>query len=127
MSERPTPDPSDNATLTEVLAAYTDAGFGGSFSAATSGALECHSCGAHVPAGEVAMSSLRRMEGASDPADMVAVVALTCPRCAARGTAVLGLRPAASAEDSDGLSELRDRRSDDVAPANSAPGQAVRD
>ena len=94
---------SEDATLTELLAAYAEGGFGGSFSVAEGAGLECHSCGARFPAAEAEMSSLRRMEVASDPADMVAVVALTCPRCATAGTAVLGFGPAASAEDGDVL------------------------
>ncbi len=118
---------SEDATLTELLAAYAEGGFGGSFSVAEGAGLECHSCGARFPAAEAEMSSLRRMEGASDPADMVAVVALTCPRCATAGTAVLGFGPAASAEDGDVLGALRDRRSDDAAPGNSAPGEVVGD
>ena len=127
MSDRHTPDPSDNVTLIEVLAAYSDGGFDGSFSAVPASELECHACGARFAAHEVDMSSLRRMEGASDPADMVAVVALTCPACRQRGTAVLGFGPAASAEDADVLGALRDRRSDGAAPGNSAPGEAAVD
>src|SRR6478735_1118762 len=107
---------SETSTLTEVLDAYAAGGFGGSFSAAEGARLECHSCGAAFPAAEVAMSSLRRLEGASDPADMVAVVALTCPRCGSQGTTVLGFGPAAAAEDGDVLGALRDHRGDDAAP-----------
>jgi hypothetical protein len=73
------------------------------------------------------MSSLRRMEGASDPGDMMAVVAIECPSCQAQGTLVLGFGPAASAEDSDVLLVLRDFRADDQVPGNSAPGEASGD
>ncbi len=117
-------DSSESTTLTEVLAAYSSGGFDGSFSAYEGTQMECHQCGARFPVSEVKMSSLRRLEGASDPADMVAVVALTCPRCEARGTAVLGFGPAASPEDGDVLGALRDHRSDDAVPGNSAPGEA---
>ena len=117
-------DAGEGTTLTDVLAAYTDGGFDGSFSAHEGTQLECHQCGARVPVSDVKMSSLRRLEGASDPADMVAVVALTCPRCGAQGTAVLGFGPAASPEDGDVLGALRDHRSDDALPGNSAPGEA---
>ena len=127
VTAQPVPNPSDNVTLTEVLAAYADGGFDGSFSAVDGGGLECHSCGGRFPAMEADMSSLRRLEGASDPDDMVAVVALTCPRCATQGTTVLGFGPVASAEDADVLRAIRDRRDDDAAPGNSAPGEAAAD
>jgi len=115
------------ATLTEVLEGYAAGGFTGGFSVADTTALECLTCGEQSPAGDVPMSSLRRLEGASDPDDMVAVVALTCPRCEAQGTLVLGYGPMATAEDSDVLRELRDHRHDSVAPGNSAPGETVGD
>ncbi|MCU1500992.1 MAG: hypothetical protein JWM12_346 [Ilumatobacteraceae bacterium] len=120
-------DATESSTLTELLAAYADAGFDGSFSAYEGAQLECHECGARFAASEVEMASLRRLEGASDPADMVAVVALTCPRCSAKGTAVLGFGPAAAPEDGDVLGALRDRRGNDELPGNSAPGEATGD
>jgi hypothetical protein len=115
------------ATLTEVLAGYADAGFTGSFSAVEGGKVECHRCNATTDAGQVKMSSLRRMEGASDPGDMMAVVAIECPSCQTQGTLVLGFGPAASAEDSDVLVVLRDFRADDQLPGNSSPGEASGD
>ena len=67
------------------------------------------------------MSSLRRLEGASDPADMMAVVAITCPICGARGTTILGFGPNSTEQDSTVLAALRDDRGDSTAPGNSAP------
>jgi hypothetical protein len=63
----------------------------------------------------------------SDPADMVAVVAITCPVCGARGTSILGFGPNATEQDSEVLSNLRDHRGDDAAPGHSAPGETTRD
>jgi hypothetical protein len=40
-----------------------------------------------VPADEVTVRSMRRVEGVSDPADQNLIGALECPRCGARGTA----------------------------------------
>ena len=71
------------------------------------------------------MHSLRRLEGASDPAEMMAVVAITCPRCEARGVLVLGYGPAAAVEDSDVLRALDDQRGDSMAPRSSAPGESA--
>jgi hypothetical protein len=118
---------SETSTLTELLAAYAGGGFDGSFSAVEGALLECHACCERFPATQGEMSSLRRLEGASDPADMVAVVALACPMCSVKGTAVLGFGAAASAEDSDVLGALRDQRGDDAAPGNSAPGEVAGD
>lgn len=115
------------ATLTEVLAGYAAGGYSGSFTALEGGSVECHACGSKSSASRVKMSSLRRMEGASDPDDMVAVVAIECPSCNAKGTLVLGFGPAASEEDSDVLHALQDFRSDSNAPGNSAPGEASGD
>ena len=114
-------------TLTEVLAGYSDAGFTGSFTTLEGGSVECHQCNSTTHASRVKMSSLRRMEGASDPDDMMAVAAIQCPSCDARGTLVLGFGPAASTEDSDVLHCLQDFRSDDKIPGNSAPGEASGD
>ena len=51
-----------------------------------SSASQCHRI---WPADKTALRELRRLEGASDPADMVAVVGLACPCAAPSGTAVL--------------------------------------
>jgi len=115
------------ATLTDVLAGYAEAGFTSSFSAIEGGRVECHQCNATSDAARVKMSSLRRMEGASDPGDMMAIVAIECPSCQAQGTLVLGFGPAASAEDSDVLLVLRDHRADAQVPGNSSPGEASGD
>jgi hypothetical protein len=114
-------------TVTEVLAGYAAGGFTGSFTAVAGGKVQCHACDATTPGDQVRMSSLRRMEGASDPGDMMAIVAIECPACDTKGTLVLGFGPMASEEDSDLLHVLRDARSDDHAPGNSAPGEASGD
>ena len=115
--------PTGSTTLSAVLDAYTSAGFAGSFTVAEGGRLECHACNETVDAASVSMSSLRRMEGASDPDDMLAVAAITCPACAQQGTVVLGYGPNGTAEDGDVLKALRDDRPDDQLPGNSAPGE----
>lgn len=116
-----------DVTLTEVLAQYVEGGFPGSFDVTEDSQLECLACHAVAAPADVSMSSLRRLEGQSDPADMLAVVALTCWSCGQQGTAVLGFGPMATAQDSDVLKALRDDRGDDRAPGNSAPGEAAGD
>lgn len=119
--------PNDQTTLTEVIQGYEEGGFVGSFTAEPDAAVRCETCGATSPAASVAMSSLRRLEGASDPDEMMAVVALTCPACGAKGTVTLLYGPMATVEDADLLTGLRDERGDALAPANSAPGETVGD
>jgi hypothetical protein len=115
------------ATITEVLEGYASGGFASSFIVTDDAGLECAECGSVSPPEEFTMSSLRRLEGMSDPADMVAVVAVTCPVCGARGTTILGFGPNATEQDSDVLKDLRDARDDDEAPGNSAPGETAAD
>jgi hypothetical protein len=115
------------STITEVLEGYAQGGFSGSFVVSDEGELECVECGTVAPPDRYSMSSLRRLEGSSDPADMVAVVAITCPECAFRGTVILGFGPNATAQDSDVLKGLGDDRSDTAVPGNSAPGETTGD
>src|SRR6201989_1240266 len=93
--------PSDETTLTDVLEGYAQGGFTSSFVVTDEATLECIECGTMSEPESVSMSSLRRLEAASDPDDMVAVVALTCPACNAKGTVVLGYGPMATPQDSD--------------------------
>jgi len=118
---------SSPTTLSGVLEAYVTAGFFGSFTTLEGARLECHECGEIMPAASLTMTSLRRLEGASDPDDMLAVVALACPRCGTQGTLVLGYGPAASPEDGDVLAALRDERNTSEHPGNSAPGEVTGD
>ena len=115
------------STITEVLEGYAQGGFFSSFIVTDDCALECVECENVSPPDRFSMSSLRRLEGASDPADMVAVVALTCPICGSRGTAILGFGPTATVQDADVLKALRDDRDDAMAPGNSAPGETTGD
>jgi hypothetical protein len=118
---------SADATITDVLEGYSQGGFSSSFIVTDEAALECVECAKVSTADKVKMSSLRRLEGESDPADMVAVVALTCPSCGAQGTAVLGFGPMATEQDAYVIQGLRDHRGDTNAPGNSAHGETTGD
>ena len=120
--------PSDHTTLTEVLGQFAAGGFVGDFQVAGGGTtVRCLTCDEESSASEIPQHTIRRLEGASDPADMAAVVALTCPRCDARGTLIVPFGPLASASEALVLAELPDGRGDGVAPRNSAPGETVGD
>jgi hypothetical protein len=93
--------PTDNTTLVAIAAALEDQGYGAQFEAVADGKMRCTACGQTSSAADFIIDSVRRLEGASDPDDMLSVVAARCPRCDALGTAVLGFGPASSPEDAD--------------------------
>lgn len=101
----------DPSTLTSILRQFEGDGFTGQFAVRDGARLACLTCGREHEAQAIQLAALRRTEGASDPADMAAVVGLTCPACGTRGTAVLNYGPAAGIEESDVLAALEDRRS----------------
>jgi hypothetical protein len=96
---------SDGTTLVEVIRRFELEGFAGQMAAVPDG-VRCFGCGAVSPASTFELGLLRRTEGASDPADMVAVAGLTCPACGVGGTVALKYGPAASPEEADALGAL---------------------
>jgi hypothetical protein len=99
--------PSDNTTLLEVLDELAAKGFGGSLWVTDSGTLRCEGCSAEFEPSEVVVRELRRLEGASDPDDMLAVVAVECPVCAMKGTVVLHFGPEATSEEMEALTHFQ--------------------
>ena len=72
------------------------------------GQVRCEVCGEGTAADEIAIESFCRLEGASDPDDMAAVVAFTCPHCDAKDVLVLKYGPEASGAEADVLLGLSD-------------------
>jgi hypothetical protein len=103
-------------TLIDVLARFRREGFTGSFTplqtdAVSTGArLRCEQCRAEFAAEEPTVTELRRLEGASDPDDMLAAIALECPRCAARGSLVVNYGPTATTGEAAVLVALQEPR-----------------
>lgn len=87
--------PSDNTTLVDVLKSFTEEGWSENLSVTEDGEMRCPRCRALTPPDRLVMSHLRRLEGASDPDDMVAVLAITCPNCQAKGALVAKYGPTA--------------------------------
>jgi hypothetical protein len=98
----------DSETLLDVLARFTQQGWSSQFAARADGVVECESCHHSPAAAEVRVLELRRLEGASDPDDMLAVVAVECPHCGLRGSLVLNYGPTATEEDAEVLLGLGD-------------------
>ena len=99
--------PSDNTTLLEVLDELAEKGYGGSMWVTASGKLRCEGCSAEFEPSDVYVKELRRLEGASDPDDMLAVVAVECPVCSLKGTVVLHFGPWAPTEEMEALTHLQ--------------------
>jgi len=92
--------PSDNTTLTAILDEVQADGFTSSFVVKPDAVLMCTTCRETTPAARIEPVQTRRLEGASDPADELWVVAAACPNCGAHGSMVLGFGPEASEDDS---------------------------
>lgn len=95
-------------TLGDLLSAFEVEGYKGQMAASAAGHVVCLTCQQESPAIEMRLDAMERMEGASDPADMLVVAALVCPLCSAHGTIVLSYGPEASEDDADVLLALGD-------------------
>ena len=89
------------------MAELETAGFAGQVAARPGGRLLCFTCRTESEADSFHVSDIRRTEGVSDPDDMLAVVALTCPACGTRATAVLGYGPESAEDDAEVLRTLQ--------------------
>ena len=112
-------------SLQEVLKSYADAGFAGDAFVSDAGMLECASCDSSSDPALVDVHSIRRLEGASDPADLSAVLAVICPACHARATAVIRFGPQASAGEQRVWELTRDRRDSALLPGDATPSEDV--
>lgn len=113
--------PNDNTSMLEVLRDYEAAGYSGQFSVVDDALVLCHTCRSRSEPESMAVVSMRRLEGASDPADMMILAVVTCPICATGGVLTLNYGPEASAEQAEVQAALNDRRGDGSLPANRSP------
>jgi hypothetical protein len=102
--------PSDNTTMVNVLESFRERGFDADFFVTPDSTVRCGVCRHAVAPQELNLDLMRRVEGASDPSDMAAVLGLICPACGARGTAVVRFGPEAGPEEDDVLRALDDHR-----------------
>ena len=96
----------DPAGLVEILDQFGRDGFTAEETALEGGDVRCGSCHEAPPIGSWSVDHLRRTEGASDPGDMSAVLAVTCPSCETKGTLTVRYGPEASTADADVLSAV---------------------
>ena|ERR1700687_337102 len=103
-------DHGDHTTLVEVINHYAEAGYRTNFFATDEGRVRCGNCRRTIDPSHFAQESLRRLEGTSDPDDMVAVVAIHCPACGTAGTLVLQYGPMASEGQALVVKDMDDQR-----------------
>ena len=88
-----------STTPTEVLNELRIAGYGCQLIAQTDGTARCTACETNSPASRIKIDGYRRLEGASDVADMSIIAWAGCPSCAEGGVLMLGYGPNASEAD----------------------------
>lgn len=99
---------SDGTSLVEIIRRLEEKGYTAQMAAEEGGAIRCFTCRTDSPAADVHLEMVCRTEGASDPADMVAVAAVRCPNCGVQGTVALKYGPGASPEEAEVLALLDD-------------------
>lgn len=101
--------PSDLASPVSVLEHLARAGYGTALRPGVpAGTLVCAACGITSPMTGFDQVWATRLEGQSDPDDMVLVVAARCPSCGQGGAVVLGFGPAGSAVDAAIVADVPD-------------------
>lgn len=92
-------EPTGAETLVSVLGEAAEAGYDTDLIIRDDATVECRACEARQPATDLTVDHVRRLEGASDVADMMLVALTTCARCGRKGAATLGYGPNAGPED----------------------------
>lgn len=105
-------------TLIDVLHQFEASGFGAQFDE-RDGCVRCLTCRQSTPPDQVAVRTLRRLEGASDPADALLVAAVVCPRCGAAGALTLNYGPEATPGEAEVLLALP-QADDEIRPGTAA-------
>jgi hypothetical protein len=113
VTTEPEPEPGAPAgpsTMIELLADLRDQGFERNMYVTSEGMVSCGACGHAAAPTELILHALRRLEGASDPGDEAAVLAVECRVCGARGTTIVRYGPEAGPADAAVLLAIEDRR-----------------
>jgi hypothetical protein len=97
-------------SLLGILAAFREEGFTYDFRTLPGGVVECGECHVPHPANALELHHLERLEGDSDPSEMLAVCAVVCPHCGIKGALVLTFGPESTVEDDEVLVLLDDAR-----------------
>lgn len=93
--------PSDNTTAVAEIDALREQGYGADFVVGEGGVVRCTQCRHEEQPGDLDVDVFRRLEGASDPDDMSAILAITCRDCGTKGIVMVGYGPNASPDEGD--------------------------
>lgn len=116
----PVGGPADTPLL-RVLEQLESEGYTGQFSVVDDGEILCHTCGGRTGATTVEADQMTRLEGASDPDDMLGVLPLVCPSCGQLGVLVVNYGPESPMEHGLFLRQL-ERRPSEGDDAEATPG-----
>ncbi|MDQ1429636.1 MAG: hypothetical protein QOF40_238 [Actinomycetota bacterium] len=97
-------------SLLGLLTEFRDEGYTKDFRSRPGGIVECGECRTPHRADTLELHRFERLEGDSDPSEMLAVCAVVCPACGTRGSLVLTYGPESTAEDNEVLELLEDAR-----------------
>lgn len=106
----PIPGVPVDRTLISVLEQLATEGFDKDMFVTADAQVRCGACRHVASPTEFELHAIRRIEGASDPSDEAAVLALTCRICGAKGTAVIRYGPEADPQDVEVLRTVEDLR-----------------
>jgi hypothetical protein len=97
----------EEQTLSGVLARLAAEGYTSNFGVTGDGAVvTCYACRHELPAAQLNIERVQRLEGASDPDDMLIVLGATCHECGERGALVLNFGPEATFGDAEVLAAI---------------------
>lgn len=103
---KPNIQTSGATTLLDVLGVVVDAGYGDQIIVTDDGELRCTKCGSTVSVEDFDVEGFHRLEGASDPDDMLIVVWGACAGCDRGGVVTIGYGPNANIADARVLDAL---------------------
>lgn len=106
--------PSDNTTAVSEIDDLRQQGYGADFGVREGGVVCCPSCGHCAQPEDLEVDVFRRLEGASDPDDMSAILALTCRECGTKGIIMVAYGPNASPDEGDLLTKVTTPEDDDT-------------
>jgi hypothetical protein len=113
----------EDTSLSTVQGILADEGYAGQFIAVEEARVLCTQCRSLLAASWLRADDVTRLEGASDPADMMVVIPLTCPVCHLRGTLVLSFGPEMSLEE-DEVFKAMPRQPQEGSGGQSTPGMS---
>lgn len=97
-------------TIQSVIAELQARGFTADMFVTPDARVRCGAYDHDAAPADLELDELRRIEGDSDPADMAAILALTCLVCGRRGTAIVRFGPEAGPQDIAVLRAVGDER-----------------